>query len=59
MDEEISGPEASNLTFPSRLKKLTANIPICKHSRFPLIHSDFASWDVVMNDNYNILRVID
>lgn len=58
--EECSNQlEASILAFPPRLKKLAATIPIRNHGPFPLIHPDFALWNVVVDDDYKILGVID
>lgn len=51
--------EASILAFPSRLKKLAATIPTRNHGPFPLIHPDFALWNVVVDDDYKILGIID
>lgn len=59
VEEKISKLEASILTFPSRLKKLAANIPLRNDGPFPLIHSDFASWNVLVDDDYNVVGVID
>ena len=51
--------KASILAFPHGLKKLAATIPIRNHGPFPLIHSDFAFWNVVVDDDYKVLGVID
>lgn len=59
IEEEISGLEASILAFPAKLKKLAANIPLRNDGPFPLIHSDFAYWNVIVDDGYKILGVVD
>ena len=58
-EESASQLKASILAFPPRLKKLAATIPIRNHGPFPLIHSDFASWNVVVDDDYKVLGLID
>lgn len=58
-EEEINQLETSILAFPSRLMKLAANIPLRNNGPFPLVHSDFASWNVVVDDDFKIVGVID
>lgn len=58
-EEFASQLEASILAFPSELQKLTATIPIRNYGPFPLIHPDFACWNVVVDDYYKVLGVID
>ena len=63
--EEMYGKEQGNrikasiLAFPPGLTKLAATIPVRNHGPFPLIHSDFALWNVVVDDNYKVLGVIE
>ena len=47
------------VAFPTRLKKLAATIPIRNSGPFPLIHADFGFWNVVVDDDYKILGLID
>ena len=47
------------VAFPTRLKKLAATIPIRNNGPFPLIHVDFGFWNVVVDDDYKILGLID
>lgn len=58
-EERISRLEASILAFPSRLKKLAVNVPLRNNGPFPLIHSDFAPWNILVDDDYKVLGVID
>ena len=63
--EEMYGKEQGNrikasiFAFPPGLANLAATIPVRNHGPFPLIHSDFALWNVVVDDNYKVLGVID
>ena len=45
--------------FPTRLKKLAATIPTRNSGPFPLVHVDFGFWNVVVDDDYKILGLID
>lgn len=51
--------KASIMLFPHKLKALAANIPIRDHGPFPLVHDDFGHNNIVVDDDYNILGVID
>lgn len=55
-DDEI---KASIMAFPQKLKALAANIPARDHGPFPLVHDDFGHNNIVVDDDYNILGVID
>ena len=58
---ESSGKEleSSIVAFPTRLKKLAATMASRNSGPFPLIHFYFGFWNVVMDDDYKILGVID
>ena len=49
---------ASILEFPHRLGKIAANIPVRDHGPFPLYHPDFGHQNMIVDDSYNILGVI-
>ena len=51
--------KASIVDFPPRIKAIAANIPIRNHGPFPLVHDDFAHNNIVVDDAYNILGIID
>ena len=51
--------DASMVAFPNKLKKLAATIPTRNSGPFPLIHVDFGFWNVVVDDDYKILGLID
>lgn len=51
--------EASILRFPLRIKELAATIPIRNHGPFPLMHNDFGHNNIVVDDNWKVLGVID
>lgn len=50
---------ASIRDFPSRLQALAPNIAIRNHGPFPLLHPDFGHQNMVVDDDYNVLGVID
>lgn len=45
--------------FPHKLEELAANIPMRDHGPFPLFHKDFGHNNIVVDDDYNVLGVID
>lgn len=51
--------KASIIDFPRRIKALSANIPVRDHGPFPLVHDDFGHNNIVVDDHYNILGLID
>lgn len=51
--------EASILGFPFRVKELAATIPIRNHGPFPLVHNDFGHNNIVVDDEWNVVGVID
>lgn len=51
--------KASITEFPHLIEALAANIPIQDHGPFPLVHDDFGHNNIVVDDDYNILGVID
>ena len=50
---------ASIREFPLRLEQLATNIAIQDHGPFPLFNNDFGHNNIVVNDNYKTLGVID
>ena len=54
--DEIS---TSITDFPARLKKLAVTIPLLNNGPFPLCHPDFGHQNIIVDENYNILGVID
>lgn len=59
MDGASDEIKASIIDFPLRIRARAANIPIRDLGPFPLVHDDFGHANVVVDDNYNILGVID
>lgn len=51
--------ETSILSFPLRVKELAATIPIRNQGPFPLMHNDFGHNNIVVDDNWKVLGVID
>ena len=51
--------EASIAKFPPRIKALAAKIPLRDSGPFPLVHDDSGHHNIVVDDDYNILGVID
>lgn len=45
--------------FPHKLEELAASIPVRDHGPFPLFHPDFGHNNIIVDDNYNVLGVID
>ena len=45
--------------FPRKLGEVAASIPIRNHGPFPLFHPDFGHNNMIIDDDYNILGVID
>ena len=45
--------------FPHKLEELAALIPMHDHGPFPLFHVDFGHLNIVVDDAYNVLGVID
>ena len=45
--------------FPLRLKELAVNIPIRNHGPFPLFHPDYGYNNIIVDDDYKVLGVID
>ena len=45
--------------FTFRLKSLAASIPTRNHGPFPLCHIDYGHHNVIVDDNYDVLGVID
>ena len=45
--------------FPHKVEELAASIPMQDHGPFPLFHNDFGHNNIVVDDAYNILGVID
>lgn len=45
--------------FPHKLEALAASIPLRDHGPFPLFHKDFGHNNIVVDDDYNILGVVD
>ena len=44
--------------FPHKLEEFAAIIPLQNHGPFPLFHMDFGHPNIVVNDAYNVLGVI-
>ena len=44
--------------FPYKLEELAASIPMQDHGPFPLFHKDFGHNNIVVDDAYNVLGVI-
>ena len=58
--EDSSGEMAASIDeFPSRIHNLAATIPLLNEGPFPLYHPDFSLANIIVNDNYKILGVID
>ena len=51
--------EASILSFPLRVKELAATIPTRNHGPFPLVHNDFGHNNILVDDNWKVLGIID
>lgn len=45
--------------FPHKLEALAGSIPIRNHGPFPLFHGDFGHNNIIVDDDYNVLGVID
>jgi len=66
-DEQLraaTGPYAAEIissvaTFPESIGKLASRISIRNHGPFPLCHGDFGHNNIIVDDGYNILGVID
>lgn len=50
---------AQIVDFPQKLEELAAGIPMRDHGPFPLFHRDFGHNNIVVDDDYNVLGVID
>lgn len=55
-NEEIA---ASITAFPLRLREFAANIFVRDHGPFPGFHPDFGHNNIIVDDYYNVLAVID
>ena len=45
--------------FPSKIGELAAKLAIRDHGPFPLFHVDFGHHNIVVDDDYNVLGVVD
>ena len=54
-DEILSGV----LAFPQRVSELAGRIAVRDHGPFPLIHPDFFHSNIIVDDNWKVLGVID
>ena len=54
-DEILSGV----LGFPQRVSELAGRIAVRDHGPFPLIHPDFFHSNIIVDDNWKVLGVID
>ena len=54
-DEILSGV----LAFPQKVSELVDRIAVRDHGPFPLIHSDFFHSNIIVDDNWKVLGVID
>ena len=59
MDGASEEIRTSIMDFPNKMKALAANIAVQDHGPFPLVHDDFGHNNIVVDDDYNILGVID
>lgn len=59
IEEASDETKASIIELPRRLIALAANSPLRDLGPFPLVHDDFGHNNIVVDDNYNILGVID
>lgn len=50
---------ASIQRFPDRIKEQLCNIAVRNEGPFPLYHPDFLHSNVIVDENYNILSIID
>ena len=57
--EESDRIEASILNFLLRVQELAATIPVRNHGPFLIVHNDFGHNNIVVDDNWNMLGVID
>lgn len=59
-----SGPYADEMVpsvslFPESISKLADRLSVCNHGPFPLCHGDFGHNNIIVDDNYRVLAVID
>lgn len=45
--------------FPESISKLADRLSVCNHGPFPLCHGDFGHNNIIVDDNYRVLAVID
>lgn len=57
--EDSDKIEASIINFPLRVKELAGTMPIRNHGPFPLVHNDFGHNNMVVDDDWNVIGVID
>ncbi|RKK89688.1 hypothetical protein BFJ68_g16646 [Fusarium oxysporum] len=66
-DEQLraaSGQHADDIAystslFPQTIKKLADKLSVCDHGPFPICHGDFGHNNIIVDDNYKVLGVID
>ena len=57
--EQCDELRTSIINFPPRLKELAATIPLRNNGPFPLCHPDFGHQNIIVDDDYQIISVID
>lgn len=57
--EHFSEVFSSVSSFPNSIAKLADRLSICDQGPFPLCHGDFGHNNVIVDDDYEVLGVID